>query len=545
VVRQAFLRAGAVVAAASWMGCDGGGNIIGPLPVTANVSLAPAEYTLLSGSAVGGAVRFPAAVGASAQYLVVAQFATGTPDVSANVRIQVANATTPPSASVTAPFPRAAGAGVAAADRFHTLLRRREAEFARAAPFAPRAAAAPRAQQPPPAVGHQRTFKVCANLDCNSLANVPATARYVGTRAAIYVDDSLTAGFSPGRLNSLGAQFDTTLHAIAVNAFGAESDIDSNGVVVVLLTKKVNNLVPRPECETSFVTGFFYGADLAPGQAAQHNNGEVFYGFAPDPGGPATCAYGDSTVSRILPVTFIHEFQHMISFNQHVLRNGGGTEILWLNEGLSHFAEDLAGLHYDSLGIDSTAARFLIGNFYNAFIYLRSPREHVMVTDDSPGGLESRGAEWLFVRWLADRYGMNAIRSLINTSRTGAANVAAVTTETFNTLLGRWALAVYASDLPGFTAPPALTYSAFDLRTVYGSLYNPNGTFNVPFPLVPASGTPAAGITVTGTMTSGSGAYIIVNQAAGAPEFDVTFRASNGGNLPGSAIGQMAILRIQ
>ena len=34
----------------------------------------------------------------------------------------------------------------------------------------------------------------------------------------------------------LGAQFDGVLYPIGVDRFGAESDIDANGVVVVLLT---------------------------------------------------------------------------------------------------------------------------------------------------------------------------------------------------------------------------------------------------------------------------------------------------------------------
>ena len=41
-----------------------------------------------------------------------------------------------------------------------------------------------------------------------------------------------------------------------------------------------------------------------------------------------------------------HEFQHLISFNQHVLlRPGGDSEVSWLNEGMSHVTEDLVGDH--------------------------------------------------------------------------------------------------------------------------------------------------------------------------------------------------------
>ena len=108
-----------------------------------------------------------------------------------------------------------------------------------------------------------------------------------------------------------------------VAAFGAESDIDSNGVVLILLTPKVNALVTRPDCQTSYVTGFFFGADIDPSFRAQYNNGEVFYGMVPDSLGSVSCAYSPNLVRQLITVTFIHEFQHMISFNQHVLLRGG------------------------------------------------------------------------------------------------------------------------------------------------------------------------------------------------------------------------------
>src|SRR2546427_8348057 len=44
--------------------------------------------------------------------------------------------------------------------------------------------------------------------------------------------------------------------------------------------------------------------------------------------------------------TFIHEFQHMISFGQHYLGRAGAPEVLWLNEGLSHYAEEMGGRKY-------------------------------------------------------------------------------------------------------------------------------------------------------------------------------------------------------
>ena len=63
----------------------------------------------------------------------------------------------------------------------------------------------------------------------------------------------------------------------------------------------------------------------------------------PDPGNRAATSRKSDATNAFLPPTFIHEFQHMISFNQHVLVRGGTAEDTWLNEGLSHFAEELGG----------------------------------------------------------------------------------------------------------------------------------------------------------------------------------------------------------
>ena len=522
--------------------CDGGGRGgTGPLPISASVSLGPTEFALLRGSAISGRVQFPAADASGAQYLVVAQFATAVHDVEASVQLTSGAA---PTASVVAGSPAFSLAQLptGAAERFHEMLRRRERDLRRAPAESRQAPPAPAA---PPVVGSQRTFKVCGNLQCSTLANVPATAMYVGSHAAIFLDDSVPPdGFTQADLDDMGAVFDATLYPIDVAAFGAESDIDANGVVIILLTRKVNALVPKPECATSFVTGYFFGADLAPGIAPSYNNGEVFYGFVPDPTGQVACDFSRDLVRALLPVTFVHEFQHMISFNQHFLVRNGDAEVLWLNEALSHLAEELVGLHYDSLGQTATAQPYLRGNFYNAFQYLRDPNATVMVSDSPPGSLASRGGGWLFARYLADRFGPTAIRSMVTTNRVGAANVAFVTGTDFSDLLGRWALAVYVTDLPSFTAPDTLRYETWSFREAFAALNAQTpSVFTRPYPLVPASGNPSA--TVSGVVMSGSGVYAVLTQPSGGVAFDLSFRTASGGALPSNAAGQLAIVRIR
>jgi hypothetical protein len=547
-----MIRAGTVgrfaipVVATVLAACDGG-RAVAPSPVGSDVALGVAAFQVFTGDTAGGPLRFPAAGAAGAQYLLVGQFATSIPDVSASVTL---TGTSPaPLAALVAPAPPASPVAEPIALRFHDAIRAMDAAVAAESQgMAARGIhAAPPAPAGPVKLESRRTFKVCSNISCSTTAQVPATARFVGEHSAIFVDDSAPAGgFTAGDLQQLGQQFDTDLYPVDVNAFGNESDLDGNGVVIILFTRKVNGMVGRTDCQTSFITGFFLGADLAPATRGRYNDGEIFYGLVPDPAGTVSCAYSVPEVKALVPPTFIHEFQHMISFNQHVLMRGGSTEILWLNEGLSHLAEELGGWHFDSLGTpagDTMASRFLFGDLYNANLYLTRPGPNPMVTVTVPGALEARGAEWLFLRYLVDRFGPATTRSLVQTALLGDANVVNATRTAFATLLGRWAVALYVSDLPAFTPDSLLTYRQWRLRSTFASLHQVDpADFPRSFPLVPAAfagGSFSAG----GTVTSGSGAYVVVTQPAGGASFSVTFGV--GGGKTGVAHPQVVVVRLR
>ncbi len=523
---------------------------VGPL-VTTDVALGSGEYAVYGGSAAEGTLRFPAAGTAGAQWLLVSQFAGGdtvTAPVLFTGTAQNPAAAIGPRLAAAEPVPGEGGAAL----RFHEAIRRLDEAAARASigmPRAPlRAAGAPAG---PPAVGTLRSFKVCGNVTCDrsSLVTVGARVQVVGAHNALYVDTLAPAGgFTATDLQQLDAQFDTVLYPIDRTAFGAESDIDGNGVVLILLTPRVNALVPRPACSTSYVTGFFLGADIAPAYAAQYNDGEIFYGMVPDPSGLVACPHTTAQVKAVLGPTFIHEFQHMISFNQHVLVRGGDAEELWLNEAMSHLAEELGGRHYDSLGTasgDSVAGRFLLGDLFNANLYLEHPAGTAVVALAGLDSLKQRGAQWLFVRYLVDQLGATTTQRLVQTSLLGATNVAAVAGTPFGTLVGRWALALYVSDLPSFTPDPALTYRSWSFRATFDSLYRSDpASFPHGFALVPP--TVAGGAFVSAdTLSTGSARYVIVTQAAGAPAFSVTLRSGSGGALPSRAMPQLAVVRLQ
>src|SRR5262249_44450926 len=157
------------------------------------------------------------------------------------------------------------------------------------------------------------------------------------------------------------------------------------------------------------ILGYFFGLDLLPSQ--QHSNdGEVFYGLVPDPGN-SSCDISKDFATDFLPPTFIHEFQHMISFNQHVVMRQGVSEITWLNEGLSHFAEELGGRLIPDAecqpAFTTCRTQFLGGDVENAYDYLNDPESSFLIEPgNSTGTLAERGANWLFVRWLADHFAL-------------------------------------------------------------------------------------------------------------------------------------------
>jgi len=443
------------------------------------VSLGVGAYTTVDPTQTAGCAVFPAnPTGSAIEYLVVPQSASSIPDDSQAFKLGGNPLAAPPAPG--APLASAFGPNVA--QQFDLRLRLSEREFAAQVPRPLRAPPRAPALVTPVDSGHVGTFKVCNTLDCDprkpaTLSTVTATALKVGAHIAIFVDNAAPQpGLSQTDLDNLRSVFDTRLYETDTLAFGRESDIDNNGMVIVLMSGKVNALVTSSACTTTgYVAGYFFGADLITTPPfATGNNGEIFYSIVPDPSGTLSCAHSVTAVTQLVPVTFVHEFQHMISFNQHFLLHctvAGCTappEDLWLNEGLSHYAEENGGRTF--LPDTATYCNYVFGDLYNAGQYFTAPQSHFLVDTAGIGGLANRGAYWLFVRYLVDQVGAtlgsadSVTRRLDMTALTGAANVShAAGGTSFPTILEQWALANYVSDLPGFSAPPELQYLLRDL----------------------------------------------------------------------------------
>lgn len=524
----------------------------------------------------------PPAGPAGAEYLYVAAATAGQQTqngLSAAYTLKGTGGT--PSASVAAlpALVRSAFQRPASAAAFHLRLRVREqAEAATStARFSPMVAAAiarsPDLAVTRPSTGSQKTFEVCADVDCKCFTPVTATAKNVSGKVAIYQEDNLPSGvgFSQADIDNVATLFDEYLYPIDTTNFGRETDIDNNGVVEVLLSGKINQLSKSFCADGSVILGYFLSTDLEP-TLAHSNRGEVFYSIVPDPNNallPSSCRPINLRFAQSnLAPTFIHEFQHMISYGQHVLvGKGTSSEETWLNEGLSHYAEELGGrLIPDNANPTlpagaNTYTQFALSDFQNAYDYLKAPEQSFLIEPaTSNGELSERGANWLFVRWLAEGFGSAApspakpaftvratdlTRKLVQTAETGATNVQNRTGRSFSDLVVLWQMANYLDDLPGFVpADSLLQYRNFDLRDIFAQLHtsDPN-TFPNVYPLTPDSTT--GSYSATGTLKQGSAHHVRILQAPGAPGIQLELTGSGGQPISASILPRTGLVQIK
>jgi len=341
-----------------------------------------------------------------------------------------------------------------------------------------------------PVVG--QILRLNANSDSACTAPDYRGGRVVAiTNRAIVVADTLnpSGGYSDDEYASLGVSFDTLVDPLDRAAFGDPSDIDHNGKIVLFFTKAVNDLTPKTS--TSYVGGFFDGRDLFPTAStvdfdgcAGSNVGEMFYVMVPDPtrGG----AFAKNNVASEVLGTLAHEYQHLINAARRMYVNTQATDFeeVWLNEGLSHIAEELlfyrvSGLapraNLDGTTIRSSSAYVTAFNNYQSDNigryreFLLSPTKYSPYSDND--SLETRGATWAFLRTAAD----NAATSdgdiwfrLVNSTTEGVPNLRNVFGTTVTTQLRDWSTSVLTDDLSGV----ASTYQqpSWNYRSVFAAL---------------------------------------------------------------------------
>jgi hypothetical protein len=524
------------------------------------LSLAQFEGIAVSGTELGDCLRL---AGGGASYLLVPQSA-GSNDGTRRIDFRL----TSNSAVTDLLFDRSAVLPTRQSDiplqyQLDQTLRRREGELAREYADALRPSPieiTPRIQAAVPALGSTRSFSVLSSLSTINFTNTTGRLRYVGSHILIYVDTDQPAGtLTDAEIRSLGDLFDKDLYSLNVRTFGSESDVDNDGRVIVLMSPLINTLTPSAQCQSQgFVTGFFFGNDLIP-RARGSNGSEMFYALVPDSLGTKSCAHSRAQVMRLVQATFIHEFQHMISYNQHVLARGGSEETLWLNEGLSHIAEELGSRVFESrypppsgradpaqLFPDSSQG-FITGDMLNAYRYLATSSASSVTALSGAGTLEERGAAWLFLRWLGDQKGEGIYARLVQTSRTGTTNVEDKAGESFAGLFGDFATAVYTDSIVGVpraNIPARLKFTSRNFRRIFQRFFDTQTQgVTAAFPFVPRPLNPIG--VVTSSFVQGTMEYYRVDTQASQPSIALRFSRPDGSAFLANDAVQIGVFRLR
>ena len=377
-----------------------------------------------------------------------------------------------------------------------------------------------------PSVGDTLTYKVPdpnASNACSDFTSVKTVVKAVGDHGILVQDvNSPSGGFTSGDFAAIATEFDDVIYTTDIDHFGNPSDIDGNGHVVLLYTPVVNAATKRGS--ESVTQGFFFGGDLFPtAQCAQSNLGEIFYLIVPDPDAKFSDQRTASDVRENTRGTIAHEFQHMINLGVRIRVNAPDEET-WLNEGLSHFAEEIVGRaehgFSDSkeLTITDVADQPDLKDF-NAFFgqnlvrfrnWLRAPGKLGATSEHADTSLAVRGAAWALLRWSADHYANGNLpaftRDLVAGPQTGVANLTARAGVPFDSLMAGWMVANFADNDGVPNLASRYSYVSWDMRNVEAAV-NQGAYPLVPTPL-------SSGQSTTGTAPSAGGSYFLLSTSA-------------------------------
>ena len=331
------------------------------------------------------------------------------------------------------------------------------------------------------------------------------TGRVVSvSEKAIVVGDTANPvnGFTDADYRSFGVTFDTLIDPVNRAAFGAPSDVDANGRVILFFTRAVNELTPAGA--SGVVLGFFYNRDLFPktgssGPCSASNVGEVLNLLVPDSAGVVN--NNRRSRAQILTLTngtVAHEYQHAINAGRRLYVNGVGAnfEEKWLDEGLAHVAEELnfwrasgrsARSNLDaSIFADpkATAAysTFEINNFRRYQLYLQRTESQAPIGFDAGDeDLQTRGAIWNFLRFAADRLPAATENTLwfnlVNSKTSGMTSLTTALGTPPAALLRDWAISVFMDD-NAVGVDPRFQQPSWNLRSALTG-----GGTSTPFPL--------------------------------------------------------------
>jgi hypothetical protein len=190
-----------------------------------------------------------------------------------------------------------------------------------------------------------------------------------------------------------------------------------------------------------------------------------------------------------------HELQHLINFVNHVLLSDGSSEDAWINEGMSMLAQDFAANRKFGIAHDSDA-------MFRARDYLNAPENFSLSAFTGQDANTSApsyncsgcyGAEYLFQRYLYDRFGGDAyLHGMLGyNTRHWALESATGTNE--QQVFSDFAIAMAASGT-NTTSDPRFTIGSLNLRGTFTDQFNRSLSLSGPqVHALPSSATPYFG----------------------------------------------------
>jgi hypothetical protein len=381
------------------------------------------------------------------------------------------------------------------------------------------------------------------------------------TEKAVVVADTAnpSGGFSDAEYRSIGVTFDTLIDPVNRAAFGAPTDVDNTGRTMIFFTRAVNELSAAGS--GGVVLGYFYRRDLYPKQISAtercegSNVAEMMYMLVPDTGGVVNG--NKRTKEQVLTATMgtvAHEYQHLINAGRRKYVNNAGEtfEEPWLDEGLAHMAEDLnfwpaagrtprsnidASIFSDPKG--SVAYTTFVNNNtlrYRSYL-LRPEIQSPIGFDVFDADLQTRGAAWSFLRYVADRMTPAAEtafwQKLVNSTTAGVPNLTSALGGSPYPLLRDWAISVFLDDNAA-NVDPRFQQLSWNMRSV-----TTNGGTSLAFPLLTRT---LVDNTTTQVLLAGNGVSFMRFSVPNNQDALLTVTA---GGQPLPATVQLAVVRVK
>ena len=354
-------------------------------------------------------------------------------------------------------------------------------------------------------VGDQVSLRVPGSTGpCSVAPPITASVRLI-TNRTMWLEDTANpaGGFSLADIQQLASFLENVAYDIDVSYFGAPSDIDGNGKIVVVVTKEINKETLQND-PTFNLAGRVRAADFfAPSYCASSNEGEIIYLRTPDPAGrvgrPTDVAADEvRTLHELMP----HEFSHVMQFAYMILA-GGALQPFWIGEAQATLAEELTGHRvtgrtlYQNYGFDvAWEQRDLVpwyrGVQWASYYYGYVPRNAQqvagapeqcswigLVSEGNTGPCAATdniayGVGFSFLRWLSDQFGPTLAggekalhRPLAYSNTAGFANISKIVGVPIDSLLAQWAAALYVDDrVPNLNKRLTFTsWNMYDIET--------------------------------------------------------------------------------